>query len=172
MGAINYRTSDYITLAIEPYERDDPGLVQAIREEVEEYGGDFETALDSYIESSYESDYDNVSEILQRYSFYYFHIVIEPGYYEGFSIDIENNNGIAFDSWEDKRAALKEITGIKRFMIDCAGVGLRACSPGWCTGYSDYQETLEAIDAAVKTMREEVRDTPTWTQYRRAAGEC
>lgn len=41
------------------------------------------------------------------------------------------------------------------------------CSPGWCTGYNDYKGTCKAIGTAIKAMRDEVKNTPTWTQYER-----
>lgn len=90
------------------------------------------------------------------------------GNYEGFTLDIENNFPIAFDGWEDRREANKEITEIKEFLIACAGLGLVECSPGWCTGYNDYKGTIAAIKAAIKNMREEVKRTPTWAQYEKA----
>ena len=36
-------------------------------------------------------------------------------------------------------------------------------------GYSDYNGTISAIKEAVKEIREEVKQTPTWAQYER---EC
>ena len=146
MGAINYFTSDYITMGLRPYDRTD-----------------FENDLDFM-----EADFANIETELNKHSFQYYHITIKPGYYEGFTLDIENNFPVAFDSWEDRKEANKEITEIKGFLIDCAGFGLVQCSPGWCTGYNDYKGTIVAIKAAIKEMREEVKRTPTWAQYERA----
>lgn len=67
-----------------------------------------------------------------------------------------------------KKEAQKEITAIKNLLTECAGLGLVQCFPGWCTGYNDYKGTLAAIKAAVKEMRQEMRQAPTWSQYRRA----
>lgn len=172
MGAVNYRTSDYITMGLKPYDVDDftqdKDFMQEIEAEVKEYGGTVEQAIYDYISTCYEDDYSNIEMELQKHKFYYFHITIEPGYYEGFTLDIESNFPVAFDSWEDKRDAQKEITEIKQFLIDCAGLGMVQCSPGWCTGYNDYKGTLKAIQAAIKEMREEARTTPTWLQYNKA----
>ena len=172
MGAVNYFTSDYITLGTKPYDYDDfandPDLLEEVKREVEEYGGTVEEAIYSYIDGCYEADYDNISGEMEKHSFYYYHITIKPGYYEGFTLDIENNFGIAYDTWEDKRAAQKEITEIKAFLMECAGMGLVKCSPGWCTGYSDYAGTIKAIKAAIKEMRAEARSIPTWGQYERS----
>lgn len=110
-----------------------------------------------------------VGAILDRFSFWYFHLAIKPGYYEGFSLDIESNFPVAFDNWEERKAAQREITQIKKCLIELAGVGLVACFPGWCTGYLDYKGTLQRINEAIKEMREEVKATPTWRQYEREA---
>lgn len=171
MGAVNYFTSDYITMGIEPYSaydlENDPDFMDALRDEVTEYGGTINEALESYIQTSYEADEMNIEFILEKYSFDYFHVTIKPGYYEGFTLDIKNNFPIAFDGWKDKRAAQREITSLKKMLIECAGVGMVQCFPGWCTGYNDYGGTIKAIGAAIKVMRDEVNSTPTWTQYAR-----
>lgn len=134
---------------------------------MKEYGGTLESWIDDYIKTCYDADNDNVITILEKYSFYYFHVAIKPGYYEGFTLDIENNFSVAFDGWEDKRAAQREITSLKKCLLECAGVGMVQCSPGWCTGYNDYKGTCKAIGTAIKAMRDEVKNTPTWTQYER-----
>lgn len=171
MGAINYSTSDYITMGLRPYDRydleNDHDFMEELQREVDEYGGTLEGALDSYIDDSYECDYENIKCELEKHYFYYYHIAIKPGYYEGFTLNIENNFPVALDGWEDRRDANKEITEIKQFLIDCAGLGLVKCSPGWATGYDDYNGTIQAIKAAIKEMRSELKTVPTWTQYNR-----
>ena len=154
MGAVNYSTSDYITMGLKPYDISD----------CEDENGDIDYEM---LEMAYEDDMTNIENILSRYSFYYFHVTIKPGYYEGFTIDIENNFPVAYDDWEDKRAAQREITRLKQCLLECAGSGLVTCYPGWCTGYEDYKGTCKAIAAAIKDMREEVKNTPTWAQYER-----
>lgn len=171
MGAINYFTSDYITMGVKPYDaydfENDPDFMEMVQEYMKEYGGTLESWIDDYIKTCYDADNDNVTAILEKYSFYYFHVTIKPGYYEGFTLDIENNFSVAFDGWEDKRAAQREITSLKKCLLECAGVGMVQCSPGWCTGYNDYKGTCKAIGAAIKAMRDDVKNTPTWTQYER-----
>lgn len=171
MGTINYCTSDYITLGVRPYDcedfKNDTYLMEEIRQECEEYGGTVEDAIEDYISSCYEADYSNVEWELNKHKFYYYRITIEPGYYEGFTLNIENNYPVALDHWEDRREANKEITEIKQFLIDCAGFGLVECWPGWCVGYNDYKGTIKAIKNAIKEMREELRTIPTWSQYKR-----
>lgn len=154
MGAVNYFTSDYITLGLRPYDTDD--------------FTDENNNIDyDEINYCYESDYENIKCELEKHYFYYYHVTIKPGYYEGFTLNIENNFPVALDSWEDRRDANKEITEIKQFLIACAGLGLVKCSPGWCTGYSDYNGTIQAIKAAIKEMRSELKTISTWLQYER-----
>ena len=160
MGTVNYKTSDYITIGVKPYDYND-------------FIGYFETDEQIYdeIASCYEDDLDNIKTILNKYRFLYYHITIEPGYYEGFSLMIENNYSIAFDDYTDKREALKELTVIKQCLIDCCGCGLVVCYPSWCTGYEDYNKSVEIIKQTIKDMKEEVKNTPTWRQYLIDCGE-
>ena len=168
MGTINFKTSDYITLGTKPYSIEDFINDEDFIAEYEEYGSgrsaeDF--ALDM-IARYEEDDYENVRSILGKDGYRgVFNVTIEAGYYDGFSLNIESNFPIAFDCWEDKRDAQKEITEIKRLLIECAGVGMVACYPWWCTTYEDYEGTIKKINEAIKAMREEVRTTPTWSWY-------
>lgn len=169
MGTVNYSTSDFITLGIIPYKYEDfandPEITQDAMEQAELNGTTMEDELYEILNHYYEFDYCDISEQLKRHNFYYFHVDINPGYYEGFTIDIEFNYGFCLDSWEDRREANKEITEIKKFLKDCAGLGMVACFPGWCTTYCDYAETLKEISRATKEMRETVKSVPTWNQY-------
>lgn len=173
MGAINYMTSHYITMGVKPYYfsdfENDAEFMKEVSNEIKECGGTVDSYIQEYINSCYEADLANIEFILSRYSFHYFYVTIEAGYYEGFTLDIENNFSVAFDGWEDKRTAQKEITSLKQCLLECAGCGLVACCPGWCTGYEDYKGTCKSIAAAIKDMREEVKNTPTWAQYEKTA---
>lgn len=176
MGTINYFTSDYITLGVKPYETDnyikDNDFMDFIKEEWNvntEDENEVLKAVNEHINTNYEADRENAENILNKYDFYYFHVVLKPGYYEGFSLDIENNFGVALDGWEDRREAQKEITQLKNCLLELAGVGLVACFPGWCTGYKDYNETIKAIKEAIKEIREECKTIPTWKQYQKEA---
>lgn len=79
----------------------------------------------------------------------------------------EDATAAIFDDYREKREAQKEITQIKAFLTECAGIGLVSVYPGWCTGYADHQQTLDDIKKAVQEMREEAKTTPTWAQYNR-----
>ena len=145
MGTINYKTSEYITIGYN---------LKYI---------DYDDQFYNDIISDY---YDQVKYRLDQERFYYFHVTIEPGYYEGFSINIENNFQICFDDWREKREAQKEITEIKKFLIECVN-DFECCAvyPGWCTGYADYKTSLDEIGAAVREMRADVRSVPTYYNY-------
>ena len=145
MGAINYKTSDFITIG---------------------YNCNFIDYEDEFYNDIIQDYFDQVCRRLKEEYFYYFHVTVEPGYYEGFSIDIEFNFSICFDSWEDKAIAQKEITKIKQFLLECVN-DFECCAvyPGWCTGYADYKTTIEELNTAVLKMRDLVKSTPTAAQY-------
>ena len=140
MGTINYKTSDYITVGYNCnlIENDDDRIFA-------------------------EDDYFQVLNRINYLKLYYFHVEIEPGYYEGFSINIENNFPWCFDNSIEKQEAQKEITEIKAFLIECIeDFCLCAVSPGWCTTYFDRKESMKRIRAAINEMREEVKNTCTY----------
>lgn len=174
MGTINYATSNYITMGINTEDYD----IDELRKDeyLQEFAKECNIVLDDeylyeYAADCLQDEYDNIKSELEKHSFYYYNIKLEHGYYDGFSLYIENNFGIAYDNCKDKNEAQKEITEIKQFLIDCADMGLVSCYPGWCTAYRDYAGTMEDINKAVKDMREEVRKTPTWRQYLISCGE-
>lgn len=172
MGTINYKTSDYITLGLKPLDADeyknDSDFMNFIQEE---WGVDItnENVVESAIEEQIEVDYqcirEEIEKVLDNYDFYYYNVSIKSGYYEGFSIDIENNISI-FNDYAEKMEANKEITQIKKCLLECAKMGLVQCFPGWCTGYNDYNGTVKSIKDAIKAMRSEIKSTPTWNSYK------
>lgn len=153
MGTINYGTSNYITIGYN-LDWDD---------------SDFETweEMENEKQLDIEDMYTNIQAILNKYGFAFYHIAIKHGYYEGFYIDIENNYPICYDTWNDKQAALKEATQIKRFLLECIDMGLCEVWPGWCTSYKSRNESINAIKQAIRGMKEEIRAIPTWEHCRR-----
>ncbi len=149
MGAVNYKTSEYITIGLKLYDcedyKDENGNI------------DYDAMNDDY-----EADFENVKTTLEGYDFTFFHVAIEPGYYEGFMIDIESNNDLCYDCWQDKRAALKEVTRLKMFLLECVDLGLCQVFPGWCTSYKTRDESIQAIKQAIKELKETIKHTPTW----------
>lgn len=143
MGTINYKTGNYITIGYN---------LKNINYSIDDF---------SY-ENIIIDDYENIKDLLNLYNFYYYHIEIKPGYYDGFSIDIEYNFSYCLYSYQDKKDALKEITQIKKFLLDCINnYNCCAISPGWCTTYYDYKNTIEQLKNAIKEMQDEIRNTPT-----------
>lgn len=142
MGAINYGTSDVITLAVKPYDLDD----------LDDLTHDERAA---YIADDYAADYDNAAAIIDNYSFDFFRVAPAWGYYEGVYIALSDNYFYAA-SYADKRDALKEATRLKRLLLDLAGVGFVRCAPGWCTGYSDHKGTITAIQSAIRELKQRI----------------
>lgn len=159
-------------MAIKPYDYDDAR--QAAIEVKRDYEGmsedDAAEAVqdqDIYdtLEVWYDDDRDNAKAIIDKYDLYFYHVTIEPGYYDGLQIMIENNFPIAFDDYREKREAQKEITRIRSMLEELAGCGYVSTYPGWCMGYADYEGTLADIAEAIKDMRSEAAFTPTCYTY-------
>lgn len=145
MGTINYKTSDFITIG---------------------YNCNYIDYEDDGYNDIIQDYYDQIYYLLKKEHFYYFHVALEPGYYEGFSINIEFNFSICFDDYIDKKESQKEITRIKTFLTQCIN-DFECCVvyPGWCTGYENYENSLIRLNEAIKEMRQTIKNTPTYYQY-------
>ena len=166
MAAINYKTSDFITLATKAYHATHEDAV----EQLNDYGytdKDIEDMnLDDFISELYrdyeEADYFNTEEVINRYDFTYFNIVIMAGYYEGLQVDIELNDyglwttGYEEDFIDSITEAIDEIETLKKLMIELTWIGLKACNPGWSTGWYSLDETLEQIDIACENIKNDL----------------
>lgn len=170
MGTINYGTSEYITLGWEPIEVSEE-YMNRLRQEYDDFSDALDSYVDSYIEDCYNLYRENIESILNKYDFSYYRVKIESGYYEGFYLDIENELPYAFDCWKERKEVNKEITKLKNFLMECADFGMVEVLPGWCTKYSGYIDTIRAINQAIKVMRQEIKDTPTWRQYEKMERE-
>ena len=148
MGAINYFTSDFITVG---------------------YNLNFVDYEDEFYNDIISDYYHQVKYRLNQERFSIFQVELEPGYYEGFSIKI-NFDYCYFDDYIEKQEAQKEITQIKNFLLECIN-DYECCSvyPGWCTGYADYKNSLKDLSAAIKEMRNTVKSTPTYKNYYKAS---
>lgn len=149
MGAINYGTSEYITIGLKPYNYDD---YMTESEEI-----DYEL-----MQMDEDCDKENVEYVLNKYAFNFFDISIKYGYYQGFYLNITTN--FDFYNWEDKADALKEATQVKNMLIECCNCGLCAVCPGWCTGYKNYKDSIESVKAAVSKMKDDIKATKTFLQ--------
>lgn len=139
MGAVNYGSGEYINIGVD------------LREELD---NDFQETLREAIENKLDDCF------LQ-----WFDVSIQPGYYDGFYIDISSK--FDFITYLDKLEAQKEVTRLKQFLFWCIGMGLVQYFPGWCTGYSTDKESKQAILEAVRKMRKDINVAQTWIQYSR-----
>lgn len=154
MGAINYGTSEYITIGLKPYNYDD-------------YMTETKDIDYELMQMDYDTDGENAEYILDKYNFNFFNVSIKCGYYEGFYLNIKTN--FDFYNWEDKADALKEATQLKNMLIECCGVGLCEVCPGWCTSYKSYAESIKSIKDAVWQIKQDIKSTETWLQEQKKA---
>lgn len=148
MGAVNYFTSDYITIGYN---------INNVNYDDEFYTEDIEWS------------YNEINEILKNEHFYYFNVTLKPGYYEGFTIDIENNFKYCFDDYNEKLQAQKEVTQIKNFLKYVINYfNMNVIFSGWCTSYLGYKESLKKINNGIKMMRNEIKITPTYYTLKEA----
>lgn len=139
MGSINYKTSKYITLGLKDCE-------------------DFE---------DFDFEYEEAKNILEKYNFEVLQVKILSGYYSGFSIDIDFDF-IYFDDTTEKNNTLKEATQLKKLLFELCELGLFACFPGWCTTFLDYENTKKEIKKAIKHLKDDIKQTKTYSQYKKA----
>ena len=177
MGTINYATSDYITLAIKPYDYDDyktPDFLEFIADErgvnLEDNNEVFE-AINEQMSADYDCDYENAETIINNYNFSFFDVSLECGYYEGFSLKIAAKYECVEDE-EERAEALEEVRNINKMLLELSGVGMVACCPSWCTTYYSYKETQQKIDEATKEMAEEVKALPLEDEYIKSVWRC
>lgn len=161
MGTINYFTSDLITLATVPQLWSD--YHDEAEAEARETGRDIDEIIVEWMEANEEADADNAESILDKYNLQFFHVTLRPGYYDGLQILID------LDGYPDelddgeRHAILDKLDDLQKALEELAGVGFVETFPGWCTGYSDYPETIKAIRQAIEAERETVKAIPAWT---------
>ena len=154
MGAINYKTNDFVTIGVNVNEFAEDGR------ELTENG--FYYNIDDEISNLYE----DITNILSKYNFYYNHVAIKSGYYEGFYIKFENNFDIFYNDYFEKMQAVKEITQLKNFLIECVENGLCVCFPSWCTSYLNVEESKKEIIKQMKSYKEHIKTIPTYQKYK------
>ena len=148
MGTINYGSNKYVTMGLNLDYFDD---------------------LDD-LDREYEQEfmYEEIKEILEKYYFNYWIVSIEPGYYEGFYIKIKNDWLYFYDSYE-RNDVLKETTQLKKFLLECLTCGLVVVYPGWCTSYLDQDRSKKHILEAIRGMKNDIKQKPTWNQFEKRA---
>lgn len=168
MGTINYRTSEYITIGIKPLYpvdfADDADFMEWAHEQAESRNMDEDEVLSKFINDMVDDQYNQVKWALENYRFYYFKVEIEPGYYEGFSVQISRETPLYMEPWE-KDAAYGEIKELEKFLMECVkDFGLVECYPGWCMGYENSEKSISDITAAMDRVRNDIKEVPIWEE--------
>lgn len=136
MGAINYGTSEYVTI-----------------------GFNLSLFTDSDEATAASVDYyTHVMEAIDNLTNEYFSIDICEGYYEGFYITITPDLYIPdHEARQDAIAAAYHVCSILKYAVrECCCCKV---SPGWCTGYATESESIEAINIAYADMLMDISDS-------------
>ena len=165
MGTVNYKTSDIITLGLRPYEpRDfelDPDFMDEARRQSEHYGDDIDSIIYQAIADYTEDDRLTAENIISRYSFEFFHVSIEPGYYEGFSVNISDDLPSEYWDADERQQTLTDAANMGDMLEELVNdVCMVEVWPGWCTTYHDADRTLKDIHKAIRGLIYDINDTP------------
>lgn len=158
MGAINYGTSDIITVG---YRNTDYYPSQEeIQEEIDANNCSYEEAMQLCFESNsvnMSDDYMSCCDCMPK-DLNYYSIEVKNGYYDGFYICIKRQIE-EFDYYKDKIDIQKEITAIKNYLIRiCKFFFMRVVYPSWVTSYEDsLEDSIYKIEEAIKKERETVK---------------
>ena len=152
MGTINYGNNNYINIGMNLNQFDN---IYNYDDRQYEY------------ESEYDFLWEEIQNILNKYSFEYFTVKLEPGYYEGFYIDIDFN--YLWVDYYEKPLILKELTQLKQFLLQCCNFGMVQYFPGWGTSYANEQNTIKAIKQCIRNTKEDIKKYPTYRTYRKGA---
>ena len=113
-------------------------------------------------------NYEEVKNKLNNYNFYYFDIKIEAGYYEGFYLKLEEKNTKnIYKNTEEKNEVLKELTQIKKLLIDLVKNNfLNGIYPSWINTNLTTTQTIEEIKNIIKILKNEVIKSYTEKTYK------
>ena len=117
----------------------------------------------------YYYELEEVKKELRKHEFYYFSLVIDYGYYNGFYLRIgEENTRWIYNNSKEKAEVLKELTQIKNILSKFIKEGLVfGCYPGWVTSYKNEKETLKELKVIIKELKEEVKASYTQATAKR-----
>lgn len=149
MGAINYGYNEFFNIGVNP----------------ENYWIENENSENEFLDFEMQWDYEQIENILNKYNFEYFTVTVESGYYEGFYINIKFD--LLWVECYEKPLILKELTLLKKFLLECCSYGLVKYSAGWCMSYYTKTETEKAIAETIKTLKEQFKHLPTYNTYRK-----
>ena len=153
MGSINYGSNNIFNIGLDTYKAD-----KIINDFKEIYEEDY--TEEEYLQFYAEDYLYTTKEILSNYDFNYYDIEIKYGYYDGFYLDIELNCWY-FDNYKEKLEALKELTQLKKLILELLKIGLVNYDPGWCTSVYDLESNknyvLNKLNAAIKKEKEAIK---------------
>lgn len=158
MGAINYGRSKYITLG---YNTDD---LYEEKEELED--NDIYYDVDDTIYSQFEE----LEYIVGKYNFDYFDVKLKSGYYDGFYLEIKDNEYVYFDNMQEREDVLKEVSALKKLLLELIDNGLLVCYPWWVTKWLNDVESIKEVNKAIAIIRKDIRKIPTYRTYKRMKG--
>ena len=164
MGAINYMTSEYVTVGLKPFDFYDikDEMLDFIANDTSGYWGGLDLTDDEVYSEMNErtEDYFNaVDSFVSEHNFENFDVNIDSGYYEGFSINIKNN--MYFTEETDKDYARKEAKDLCEMLKELVNAyGLCVCIPGWSTAYLSKEDSIKEIDKALDKMNEDIDKEP------------
>lgn len=106
--------------------------------------------------------YIELKAMLEKENFYFYDIEIEPGYYDGFYISIEDKY-YYLENYQEKLKMQKELTTISKFLQKAIKeCNMRICYPGWCTGWEEEEEnSLKKLAMGIRAERERIKKIPT-----------
>lgn len=165
MGTVNYKTSDIITLGLRPYEpRDfelDPDFMEEARERCEENGCSLFDWIEGTINEYTENDRQTAEHIISRYSFEFFQVSIESGYYEGFSVYISDDLPGEYWDADERQQALTDAANLGDMLKELVNDAcLVEVWPGWCTTYQDPAHSLTDVKKTIRGLIYDINDTP------------
>lgn len=93
--------------------------------------------------------------------FKHFNISLESGYYEGFWIAVDLK-WLYFNDYKEKLEALKEATKLKAFLLQCVeDFGCVAVDSGWVSTYYSKQDTIKALNKAIRDQKAKIKAMKT-----------
>lgn len=106
---------------------------------------------------------DETQETINKYNLYYFELIIKYGYYNGFYLELnDNNTKWIYQDTKEKAEAIKELTQIKKILLELVKNGCCwGCYPSQIYNKLDTAETIKQIKAIIKELKAEVKASYT-----------
>lgn len=184
MGAIEVLSRNIITLGCD---MDNSISDEELREwatehfEINEHLQEWYT-LEGYIKFRAQQDYNEMSYDVENDYFRWCRDVIDwltmftdlikvrivPGCYSGFSVEVNICDWNYFDDYNEKEMAMDDVKDVQKLLNKLVDdYGLVVVSPGWCSTWSNYEETKKAIKKAMAELRRQIKSIPCWSRYRK-----